>query len=248
MCVIKKVRRVKVFFTSFLIQTICANPFHFQTGCGKRFSRPDSLTTHIKTHSNIRPYVCSFKGCKKAYYHSRSLKKHERTHAGHETGETNDANLGYIPSQMDSQNAPSAGGGYPTYAPRPVPPYVQQPPPPPYNAQPIPTPEKMAESQAAYMAHHQEQQQQAAAAGINVSQLGQMASLNAYAQPGQNPGGQIYNPLVAIKYNPPQPPVPGQQIQSSIPHQQFSGNNTPNGVPMSNQTSQAYAYGAHPSI
>ncbi|KAG2176019.1 hypothetical protein INT44_000498 [Umbelopsis vinacea] len=204
-------------------------------GCGKRFSRPDSLTTHIKTHSNIRPYVCSFKGCKKAYYHSRSLKKHERTHAGHDSGETNDANIGYIPSQMDAQNV---AGGYPTYAPRP-PPYVQ--PPPPYNAQPIPTPEKMAENQAAYMAHHQEQQA-AAAAGINVSQLGQMASMNAYAQPGQNPGGQIYNPLVAIKYNP-----PGQQIQPSIPHQQqFSGNNTP--ISMSNQPSQAYAYGAHPSI
>ncbi|CAG8732446.1 6798_t:CDS:2, partial [Cetraspora pellucida] len=49
-------------------------------GCGKRFSRPDSLTTHVKTHSNHRPYICSFKGCNKAYYHSRSLRKHEKTH------------------------------------------------------------------------------------------------------------------------------------------------------------------------
>src|SRR4051812_16414215 len=49
-------------------------------GCGKRFSRPDSLTTHIKTHSNHRPYICPFKGCNKAYYHSRSLRKHEKTH------------------------------------------------------------------------------------------------------------------------------------------------------------------------
>ena len=49
--------------------------------CEKKFSRPDSLTTHIKTHSNVRPYVCKIKGCKKAYYHARSLKKHERIHA-----------------------------------------------------------------------------------------------------------------------------------------------------------------------
>lgn len=48
--------------------------------CEKKFSRPDSLTTHIKTHSNVRPFVCSFQGCGKAYYHSRSLKKHEKIH------------------------------------------------------------------------------------------------------------------------------------------------------------------------
>ncbi|KAI8065709.1 hypothetical protein BC940DRAFT_240873, partial [Gongronella butleri] len=51
-----------------------------QEDCGKRFSRPDSLTTHIKTHSNIRPYYCSIEGCDKSYYHARSLKKHERMH------------------------------------------------------------------------------------------------------------------------------------------------------------------------
>lgn len=51
-----------------------------KSGCGKRFSRPDSLTTHIKTHSNVRPFICVAKGCGKAYYHSRSLKKHEKTH------------------------------------------------------------------------------------------------------------------------------------------------------------------------
>lgn len=49
-------------------------------GCGKRFSRPDSLTTHAKIHSNVRPYLCQYENCGKAYYHLRSLRKHERTH------------------------------------------------------------------------------------------------------------------------------------------------------------------------
>ena len=59
-------------------------------GCGKRFSRPDSLTTHSKIHSNVRPYLCAFENCGKAYYHLRSLRKHERTHeVRSEDGTTN---------------------------------------------------------------------------------------------------------------------------------------------------------------
>lgn len=53
-------------------------------GCNKTFSRPDSLSTHIKTHSDCRPYLCSMPGCNKAYYHSRSLRKHiKSTHMKH---------------------------------------------------------------------------------------------------------------------------------------------------------------------
>ncbi|ORX52785.1 hypothetical protein DM01DRAFT_1408111 [Hesseltinella vesiculosa] len=48
--------------------------------CEKRFSRPDSLNTHIRTHSNIRPYTCPVNGCPKAYFHSRSLRKHVKGH------------------------------------------------------------------------------------------------------------------------------------------------------------------------
>lgn len=53
---------------------------YFTLGCDKTFSRPDSLTTHTKTHSNHRPYICPVEGCPKAYYHARSLKKHELSH------------------------------------------------------------------------------------------------------------------------------------------------------------------------
>ncbi|KAG1473581.1 hypothetical protein G6F56_000876 [Rhizopus delemar] len=56
-----------------------------EEGCGKKFSRPDSLNTHTKTHSNIRPYICRAKDCGKAYYHARSLKKHEKSHASTST-------------------------------------------------------------------------------------------------------------------------------------------------------------------
>lgn len=49
-------------------------------GCDKSFSRPDSLDIHIKTHSNVRPFKCTYECCTKAYYHARSLKKHEKIH------------------------------------------------------------------------------------------------------------------------------------------------------------------------
>ncbi|KAJ2963776.1 hypothetical protein NQZ79_g1225 [Umbelopsis isabellina] len=41
---------------------------------------PDSLDIHIKTHSNVRPFKCTYECCTKAYYHARSLKKHEKIH------------------------------------------------------------------------------------------------------------------------------------------------------------------------
>ena len=87
---------------------VCDKP-----NCGKRFSRPDSLTTHVKTHSNVRPYICVAKGCGKAYYHSRSLKKHEKTH---ETAQYNSsfnvAPMDYVNSQLHrpihTQSLPSS--------------------------------------------------------------------------------------------------------------------------------------------
>jgi hypothetical protein len=69
-------------------------------GCKKQFTRPDSLSTHIKTHSKVRPFICKREGCGKAYYHARSLKKHERTH----TQSMNHGQIAYLPLQvMQSQ-------------------------------------------------------------------------------------------------------------------------------------------------
>lgn len=76
-------------------------------GCNKKFSRPDSLSTHIKTHSNIRPYNCSVPGCGKAYFHSRSLRKHMRSHEEEQSpGKNSSAN-----SKTSSAGAGAAGAG-----------------------------------------------------------------------------------------------------------------------------------------
>jgi hypothetical protein len=82
---------------------VCDKP-----GCGKRFSRPDSLTTHIKTHSNVRPFICVAKGCGKAYYHSRSLKKHEKTHEINQNGVMLSTPIQYTTSSPFSSAPPTS--------------------------------------------------------------------------------------------------------------------------------------------
>jgi len=42
--------------------------------CGKCFARKSSLTTHMITHSNVRPFVCNV--CGKSYKHKQNLKSH----------------------------------------------------------------------------------------------------------------------------------------------------------------------------
>jgi len=48
--------------------------------CRRRFTQSSSLTTHMRTHSGARPYVCG--RCGRAFADSSTLKKHVRVHTG----------------------------------------------------------------------------------------------------------------------------------------------------------------------
>jgi hypothetical protein len=118
-------------------------------------------------------------------------------------------------------------GAYGQFSPRPSP-YIQSP----YNPQSIPATDKMNDNQNAYLG------QQDHPTPINVSQLGQMAPINAYAQHGQSPGGQIYAPLVPMKFN-----MADSQLSSPGGQQPYSGNNTHTHMALHNQAPQGYPFG-----
>ena len=51
--------------------------------CTKSFTRQDSLDAHVRAaHSKIRPYMCTYEGCNKAYSNSSQLLQHTRLHTG----------------------------------------------------------------------------------------------------------------------------------------------------------------------
>ncbi|KAL2074466.1 hypothetical protein VTL71DRAFT_8244 [Oculimacula yallundae] len=45
-------------------------------GCTKSFNRPARLTSHLRTHTNERPYACTYEGCDKAYFEDKHLQQH----------------------------------------------------------------------------------------------------------------------------------------------------------------------------
>ncbi|CAO3563594.1 unnamed protein product [Mortierella alpina] len=55
---------------------------HMCPECPKTFSRPYNLSSHIKTHSGMKPHACNYDGCKSTFLRPYDLARHERNHNG----------------------------------------------------------------------------------------------------------------------------------------------------------------------
>jgi uncharacterized Zn-finger protein len=55
--------------------------------CFRKFSEKGTLKTHLKVHSELRPFICSAKGCNKTFRSNSNLKNHQKLHENKKSDE-----------------------------------------------------------------------------------------------------------------------------------------------------------------
>lgn len=71
----KKYRDKSVFHAHLNVKHLGIRPFKC-TDCDKTFGRSSDLQSHKRTHSGVKPHICTVKGCDRAYVYGVDLKRH----------------------------------------------------------------------------------------------------------------------------------------------------------------------------